>query len=165
MKTPELSSSIEDYLEAIAGLEKTRRVARVKDIAELLNVQMPSVTGALKILKGKGLVNHEKNSYITLTEKGMKVADAVRLKHKSLVRFLSEMLLLPRAEAQDEACKMEHAMSIETVDRLQRMMDYFKEIHAGSGRVRARNWKSVILGEKGDVKRRDVTASTRSASV
>ena len=52
-KKDELSSSIEDYLEAIGNLEKKHRVARVKDIADNLNVQMPSVTGALKVLKGK----------------------------------------------------------------------------------------------------------------
>ena len=72
----ELSASIEDYLEAIGHLEKQNRVARVKDIAERLNVQMPSVTGALKVLRGKGLVNYERNSYITLTEDGLKVADS-----------------------------------------------------------------------------------------
>ena len=83
-KAEELSSSIEDYLEAIGSLERENRVARVKDIAERLDVQMPSVTGALKVLRGKGLVNYERNSYITLTEEGLKIADSISLKHKRL---------------------------------------------------------------------------------
>ena len=147
MKTASLSSSIEDYLEAIANLEKTRRVARVKDIAEQLNVQMPSVTGALKILKEKGLVNHEKNSYITLTEKGLRVANSVSLKHKSLVRFLKEFLLLSPAKAHEEACKMEHAVSLDTIGRLGRMMDHLNSSDAQSGRVKAGKWRKVILGD------------------
>ena len=39
-----LSSSLEDYLEAILKLEQTRRVARTKDIARVLGVKMSSVT-------------------------------------------------------------------------------------------------------------------------
>ena len=61
-KERQLSTSLEDYLEAIIRLEKANRVARVKDIAGALNVQMPSVTGALKTLRDKGYVDYERNS-------------------------------------------------------------------------------------------------------
>ncbi len=48
-----LTPSLENYLEAILFIETRNRVARVKDIADHLNVQMSSVTVALKNLKEK----------------------------------------------------------------------------------------------------------------
>ncbi|NCQ33342.1 MAG: MarR family transcriptional regulator, partial [Armatimonadetes bacterium] len=56
---PDLSASMEDYLEAIYELERVDRVARVKDVAERLNVATPSASAALRALKDKGLVDHE----------------------------------------------------------------------------------------------------------
>jgi len=144
----ELSASIEDYLEAIGHLEKQNRVARVKDIAERLNVQMPSVTGALKVLRGKGLVNYERNSYITLTEDGLKVADSITTKHKKIAVFLNEILLFPREEAQAEACKIEHTVSDETVRRLGHLTRYLSE-HVIRGGKRRISWKSIVLGQTG----------------
>ncbi|HEV58563.1 MAG TPA: MarR family transcriptional regulator, partial [Phycisphaerales bacterium] len=54
-----LTASLEDYLEAIFHLENKDKVARSKDIAGALGVARPSVTGALRTLAGKGLVNYE----------------------------------------------------------------------------------------------------------
>lgn len=148
-KADELSSSIEDYLEAIGSLEKENRVARVKDIAERLDVQMPSVTGALKVLRGKGLVNYERNSYITLTEEGLKIADSISFKHKRLAKFLREVLLLSPQKAQDEACQIEHAVSEETVARLMRLMEFYEENYVDSKKDGAsQDWESIILGKK-----------------
>ena len=53
-----LSESLEDYLEIILALEKVNKVARVKDIAEKMGVLRGSVTGALKNLAEKGLINY-----------------------------------------------------------------------------------------------------------
>lgn len=147
-KTEELSSSIEDYLEAIGSLEKEHRVARVKDIAERLDVQMPSVTGALKVLKVKGLVNYERNSYITLTDEGLKIANSISLKHKRLATFLREVLLLSPEKAQDEACQIEHAVSDETVTRLMHLMEFYEKNYVDSKKDSSRDWESIILGKK-----------------
>ena len=62
-----LSASLEDYVEVIYHLERSNRVARAKDIADQMNVQRASVTGALKALAGRGLINYSPYSYITLT--------------------------------------------------------------------------------------------------
>ena len=52
----EISSSLEDYLEAIATIIETNGHAHAKDIAEMLDVTMPSVTNALQALSARGLV-------------------------------------------------------------------------------------------------------------
>ena len=121
-----LSASLEDYLEAIIHLEKANRDARVKEIAEFLSVKMPSVTGALKVLKKKGLVDYEKNSYIRLTEQGASVASSITAKHKVLIRFLRRVLQLSEDKAYDMACRMEHVIDDETEMRLQLLIETFE---------------------------------------
>jgi DtxR family Mn-dependent transcriptional regulator len=67
----DLSASLEDYLEAIYNLAEAKKVARSRDIAEALGVSRASVTGALRALKEKGLIEHEPYGYVTLTEAGI----------------------------------------------------------------------------------------------
>jgi len=123
----ELTPSMEDYLETILLLEQKNRVARVKDIAEKLEVQMPSVTGALKSLKSRELVEYEKNSYINLTPKGMKLAKAILHKHTILVKFFSEALGLEGEHAEDQACRVEHAIDDETADRFHNLTSWISK--------------------------------------
>jgi DtxR family Mn-dependent transcriptional regulator len=79
-----LSASLEDYLEAIYHLIEGGRVARVKDIAERMSVQMPSVTGAVRSLAAKELVDHDPYSYVTLTPAGEAIAREVVRRHDVL---------------------------------------------------------------------------------
>ncbi|OQY35243.1 MAG: hypothetical protein B6241_01730 [Spirochaetaceae bacterium 4572_59] len=122
-----LTPSLEDYLEAILLLEEKNRVARVKDIAEKLSVQMPSVTGALKNLKSKGMIEYEKNSFINLTPKGSEIAHSILGKHEILVKFLKRGLSLPPELAQKEACMIEHSISQETAQRIKNLTNYLLE--------------------------------------
>lgn len=120
-----LSSSQEDYLEAILRLVRSNRVARVKDIAEALGVRMPSVTNALKQLKERQLIRYEKNSYITLTPEGASLAAEVDERHRTLVHFLEKVLLLPDGEAETTACRIEHAIGMTVSRKIGRLTDYF----------------------------------------
>ena len=142
-----LSSSLEDYLEAISNLEKANRVARVKDIANNLKVKMPSVTGALKVLRKKGLINYEKNSFIILTDKGLDVAGMITTKHKTLTHFLETILCIPYEKAQDMACKMEHAVDCDTVTRMKRLIESFEKDIITSGKIDRKGWKKLIEGK------------------
>ena len=62
-----LSSSLEDYLEVIFHLVAAKQVARVKDIAKKIQVKNSSVTGALRPLADKGLINYTPYDVVTLT--------------------------------------------------------------------------------------------------
>ena len=144
MNASELTPSLEDYLEAILRLERKNRVARVKDIAQLLDVQMPSVTGALKNLRSKELVNYEKNSFISLTDKGLEIARAVEGKHELLAEFLAKILLIPREKAQAEACEIEHVVGPATSQRIKKLTVYLEKELFQSGRVSPQDWKKII---------------------
>lgn len=130
MPPVELSANMEDYLEAILQLEMAHKVARVRDIARHLQVRMPSVSGALKNLKARGLVNHEAYGYVTLTPRGREVARHVRDRHHAIVDFLTTVLQLPPAEAEPEACGLEHALGPEALHRLLSLTRFLHE-HPG----------------------------------
>ena len=119
-----LTESMENYLEVILELENANKVARAKDIAEKLNIQRGSVTGALKILKDKGLINYKPYSFITLSDTGKKVAKEIAYRHKVLEDFLSKVLRIDPVTASDTACRMEHAIDSNTLERLVCFIDY-----------------------------------------
>ncbi|WP_037571641.1 metal-dependent transcriptional regulator [Spirochaeta cellobiosiphila] len=143
--TLKLSPSLEDYLEAILALETKYRVARVKDIAEALSVQMPSVTGALKTLKKKELVNYEKNSFISLTEEGLNIAKSVKKRHVVLTNFLHKVLCYPEEEASDIACKMEHTIDPEIADRFDQLNTYLDREVFSASHFNFDKWKEQII--------------------
>lgn len=105
-----LSSSLEDYLEAIFNLAKESNIARSKDIAKSLGVSRASVTGALHMLKEKGLANYKPYDYVTLTETGRETAAEIAKKHKILKSFFIDVLGIEPNIAQEAACKAEHAL-------------------------------------------------------
>jgi DtxR family Mn-dependent transcriptional regulator len=119
-----LSENLEDYLETILSLEKTNKVARVKDIAEKMGVLRGSVTGALKSLAEKKLINYEPYSFITLTPKGATIAREITRRHEVLKDFLHNVLLLDPEKAEKNACRMEHGMDRAAIDRLVQFIEY-----------------------------------------
>ncbi len=120
----DLSESMQDYLEAILAIQEKNQVARVKDIAEKLDILKGSVTGALKNLAEKGLINYEPYSFITLTEQGKAIAGEITRRHRVIRDFLQCILLMDPEAADQNACRMEHAMDREAVDRLVAFIEY-----------------------------------------
>jgi DtxR family Mn-dependent transcriptional regulator len=119
-----LSPSQEDYLEAIHGLVEQNRVARVRDIADILGVTMPSVTGALRKLSKKGLVNYDPHEVITLTADGEVLARKLVHTHRSIASFLTDILNIRQDIAETNACRMEHAIDDVVLTRLIRYIEF-----------------------------------------
>ena len=117
-KKKKLTASLEDYLEAILFLVKQNRVARVRDIAERSGVRMSSVTGALRSLADKGLVNYAPYRVVTLTAAGRRAARELVRRHEALRRFFSEALGVDGEAAERNACHVEHAIEPDVLDRL-----------------------------------------------
>ena len=84
-----LSESMEDYLEAIAELIAVEGHAHTKEIAQKLNVKMPSVTGALRQLEQMGYIIYNTHYPVQLTEEGKRVADGILKRHTVLKSFFS----------------------------------------------------------------------------
>lgn len=118
-----LSPSAEDYLEAVHDLSEDGSPVRVTDVALRLGVSKASVFKAMVTLKENGLVAHAHYGALSLTEKGVERAHQVVERHHSIKRFLSEVLGVPEALAEKDACKMEHGMSDLTIERLVEFMN------------------------------------------
>ena len=119
-----LTPAMEDYLEAIYNLGKEKRVVRVKNIAKRVGVKMPTVTNMLKALSKGGFIDYEKYEYLELTDKGIEVGREIHRRHKVFRNFLTDILKVDFEKANEEACKMEHAVSPSTMDRLIEFMEF-----------------------------------------
>ena len=125
-KKVRVSASLEDYLEAIYHTVDIKGAARAKDIVQRMGVNNSSVTQALRLLSDKELVNYTPYDLITLTDSGQKIAMDVVQRHQILREFLTKVLGLPDAEADEGACKMEHAISGSIMERLVQFVNYFE---------------------------------------
>jgi len=120
----DLSENLEDYLETIFVLQRRNAVARVKDIAQKLGVLSGTVTSALHTLADRELINYKPYSFITLTPKGENIAKEVHRRHTVIKDFLQCVLLLDEDKAEENACRMEHAVDKAVVNRLVQFIDY-----------------------------------------
>ena len=117
-KKQRVSATQEDYLEAILHLIREKGDARVGDIAQELSVHKSTVTAALKALNEKGLIHYAPYELATLTDKGRQIAQRVTRGHAVIRSFLREVLLTDEETAERNACRMEHAMDKDVLDRL-----------------------------------------------
>lgn len=108
-------------------MEETGEEARVTDVAAHLNISKPSVNKAMNILKTKGLINHEHYGNVGLSDEGLEIARNVARRHVIIKAFLKEVLGSDEKTADEEACLIEHSVSTDTVNRLERLVnDYAK---------------------------------------
>ncbi len=120
----QLSISLEDYLEAIFCIIRDKQAVRAKDIGSWLDVSRSSVTGALHALADRELINYSPYSVITLTDKGKNIAEKIVRRHEVLRYFFVRILSIPEPEADTAACKMEHAISDEILQRFVEFIDF-----------------------------------------
>ena len=113
----ELSQSMEDYLEAIARLIEVNGHAHTKEIAELLQVKLPSVTGALRQLSSQGYIVYNSRYPVELTPSGQALAREVMHRHQVLSEFFMKVLGLAPEQAAESACHLEHVVDNSTIER------------------------------------------------
>lgn len=121
MSTPTpagLSSNLEDYLETIWFILQEQAGAHAADIAQRLGVTRASVTGALRSLAQKGLIDYEPYKAITLTPEGANLAERVAGRHRVLKQFFMDILGVPENQAESTACGMEHQANDLVIQRL-----------------------------------------------
>ena len=109
--------SAEDYLERILILQERNKEVRSIDIAHDMGFSKPSISVAMKKLKEAGLINIDKNGFITLTKEGHIIADKVYERHCVLTKVLTSIGVSDE-QAEKDACKVEHVISEETFEAI-----------------------------------------------
>ena len=113
--------SLEDYLETILMLQKSRGQVRSIDIANEMNFTKPSVSVAMKNLREKGYITMDSTGYITLTEAGRRRAEDVLERHTILADLLMR-IGVSKETALADACKIEHDLSEESFEAIKRAL-------------------------------------------
>ena len=106
------NQSGEDYLEAILLLSEKLEYVHQIDVARKMGVSQPAVQKAFKILKDKQYIRTD-GLHIYLTEQGLSYAGEVYHRHCIIREFLTLHGVNP-ADADNDACEMEHAISSAT---------------------------------------------------
>lgn len=115
-----LTASMEDYLETIFRIIAEKEAVRPKDIARRLKIANSSVTGALRALAEKKLINYAPYDVITLTAIGKEAANDVIRRHEVLRDFFVNVLSVEPSEADRAACQMEHSIPKGILERFVR---------------------------------------------
>src|SRR5690625_3517792 len=123
---PKPTPSMEDYIEQIYNLIKTKGYARVTDIAEALEVHPSSVTKMVQKLDKDEYVHYEKYRGFVLTAKGNKVGKRLVFRHDLLEDFV-EIIGVDEDKIYDDVEGIEHHLSWNAIDRIADLVDYFKE--------------------------------------
>jgi DtxR family Mn-dependent transcriptional regulator len=108
-----MSSSTEEYMEAIYNLTQNGEAATTSALSKRLNIAPASATEMLRKLAGEKYVHYSPYQGVTLTTKGLKVGERITRKHRLLERFLHDTLKIGKDRVHAEACAMEHSLSDE----------------------------------------------------
>ena len=114
-----IHKSAEDYLEAMLMLKEERGYIRSIDVAEKLGVTKPSVSYATKRLRENGYIAMDASGMISLLEPGLEVAQRMYERHKLLSQLLISLGVDPDT-AREDACKIEHDLSVESLAAIRR---------------------------------------------
>ncbi len=117
-----LTHSAAHHLLAVMELREQHGYARVSDVARHLNITTGSASTNLKNLKEKGLINEDANRFLVLSPEGEALAQAVIERRRLFHHFLVDILHVSEEQAEIDACKTEHLLSLETAKKLKRFM-------------------------------------------
>ena len=114
-----IHKSAEDYLEAMLMLKQERGYIRSVDVADKLGVTKPSVSYATKRLRESGYLTFDPAGMIVLLGPGLEIAERMYERHMLLTELLIGLGVDPEI-AREDACKIEHDLSVESFDAIRR---------------------------------------------
>ncbi|ULQ59445.1 metal-dependent transcriptional regulator [Brucepastera parasyntrophica] len=112
-----IEHSKEDYLEAILVLSEKQQEVRSIDVADFFGYSKPSISRAISLLRDDGFIELDEHKHISLTREGRKIADKVYEKH-TFFRDMLEQAGVDEKTAAADACRLEHAISNKSFDKL-----------------------------------------------
>ncbi|MFP4170851.1 MAG: metal-dependent transcriptional regulator [Methanomassiliicoccales archaeon] len=117
-------TTVEQYLKVIDSMEG--EPVRTSRIAEEMNLSPATVSETCKKLAKEGYLERSPYHGVSLTDEGKRMARRVRRRYRILVDFLC-MLGADRDSAFREACRIEHEVSEDSIERLKILLDNLEE--------------------------------------
>lgn len=119
----------QDYVELISRLSaEAKGGVRVSDIASEFGIKPPTVVRTLARLRKMGLVAQEERGLVNLTVSGHVMAEQLIHRHNDIFEFLIQVLGVDYAQAESDACILEHGFSAESSTRLHLFLEHFKNL-------------------------------------
>ncbi len=115
------SPRTEEYLEYIYKLHEMHESATTSKLADRLELAPSSVSEMLKQLEQKGLVDYAEKG-VVLTKEGEFAAKKVIRKHRLSERLLTDILGFKWDKVHDEACRLEHDISPEMEEKIEKKL-------------------------------------------
>ena len=113
-----LSSGLEDYLEAIYLSHINNKPLKGAELARQLGISRASVSEALSKLVAKKLISYNSYKAISITKLGIEKAAKIYNKHHILENFLIKVLGIEKNEAGENACEIEHIISQNVLNKI-----------------------------------------------
>ena len=118
-----ISENAEDYLACIYDLSRDGVPVKTSEISDRLKLSPASVTEMTQRLASEGYLNYARYKGVTLTPAGNRVAERIKRRHRLLERFLVDVLGRTSEDSHEEAMRLEHNFSDESVEMLSRIMN------------------------------------------
>lgn len=112
-----IKESAENYLEAILMIKREKGNVRSIDVANELGFSKPSVSVAMKNFREEGYITIDGDGSISLTKKGLEIAERVFERHNVIAKALIA-LGVDEETAFEDSCKIEHDISQQTFEKL-----------------------------------------------
>lgn len=108
-------------MEAVLILQKQMGESAVRsvDLARHMGFSKPSISHAVGVLRDEGFLIMDKEGFLHLTEEGREIAEKIYERHQ----FFTEQLIaagVNEITAEEDACRIEHAISDESFQKLQK---------------------------------------------
>jgi len=112
----------EDYLRAMYHFNEENEVIRSVDLADYLGISKASVSEMLRRLFKENLIKDPTYKQIELTKKGLNEAISITNRHRIVERFLQDVLKIKKGKIHEEAHKLEHTFSNESISKMKSML-------------------------------------------
>ncbi len=122
-----LSLPHQRYIEVIDGLVRESGVARITDVAERLDVRLPSASQVVKRLVDNGLAARNERLEVELTPKGRTIAEHLHRRHQALKRFMVDVMAMDARRADELACRVEHCVDGQFAERLVDLSEFLEK--------------------------------------
>ena len=117
-----LSHSAAHYLMAVHVIQNRKGYARLTDISSELNISAASASQSLKTLLNKNLIKENEDKFFQLTDFGLKQIELVEKNKQLALTFFTEILGVSFEQADTDSCKIEHLLSAETSEKLEKFL-------------------------------------------
>ena len=121
----EITGKAEDYLRGIYEITQEKGFARIRDIANNLDVKPSSAVEMVRKLDRLQLVSYEKYGGVMLTNKGREMAEVIEKRHETFKKFL-EIILVPKNVAFKDAHVLEHRLHPRTILQFSKFVDFIE---------------------------------------